>query len=253
MLQLLSKNMNNVEDLKNRKKFKLEKLRKSLSKLEEAINYQFKNKNLAIEALTHKSFYPQKPISISEKLEFLGDSVLELTVTEAIYKAYPGKTEGELTKLRSKIISSNFLYAKSVKFNLAKFIITDRSISPNELKKNKSISANAMESLFGAIFLDSSFVEAKYVIKNIVLKDVNTFLQKSILKNYKSKLQEISHKKFHKAPAYSTKKVKGPDHNRKFYIEVEINNEYRATGKGKSKKRAEQRAAKHLIKKIKKL
>jgi len=253
MQQLLSKNMNENDDLSYKQKLKLDKWKKSLYKLENTLNYKFKDKKLLINALIHKSFITNSTLAQSEKLEFLGDSVLELAVTEAIYQTYPQKTEGELTKLRAKIISSRFLYEKAIECNLAKYVITDGSITRRSLKKNRSITADAMEALFGAIFLDSSFVEAKYVIKNIVLKDLEESLKKNILKNFKSLLQELSHKKFSTNPEYAVKKTSGPAHRRKFLIEVRINDKYSALGKGKSKKRAEQRAARKLLKIIQKL
>ena len=241
----------NKDETSQNRKIRIEKWIKLLPELEGRINYKFKDSGLLLDALTHKSFHPDSKLSKSEKLEFLGDSVLELAVTEAIYKLYPNKTEGELTKLRSKIISSNFLYEKAVECNLAKFIIADKSITRKNLKKNKSFTADAMESMFGAIFLDSSFIEAKYVIRNIVLENLESSLSKSSLKNYKSKLQELSHKKFAANPKYMVNKISGPDHRRKFYVEAIINDDLRAKGKGRSKKSAEQKAARKLLKKIK--
>ena len=222
----------------------------SLIILEQEINYTFKNRDLLKEALKHKSFFEDSSLNKSEKMEFLGDSVLELIVTESLYEIYPNKNEGELTKIRSKIISSIYLFQISQKLKLYKYILADEHFSLADIKKNVSICADTFESLFCAIFLDSSYYEAKFVIGNIIFSDWKSIIQTNPFTNFKSILQEWGHSELSVNPEYFIIKEQGPDHNKKFFVQVEMGS-YKAKGNGKSKKQAEQMAAKNLIKKLK--
>lgn len=222
----------------------------SLTNLEKEVVYTFKNRQLLRDALTHKSFFEDSKLNKSEKMEFLGDSVLELIVTESLYEIYPNENEGNLTKIRAKIISSVYLYQIAQKLKLYKYIHADEHFSQNNIKNNVSICADTVESFFCAIFLDSSYYEAKYVIKNIIFSNWKSIIKTKPFTNYKSTLQEWGHSKLSQNPKYSIIKEQGPDHKKKFFAQVEIASA-KAKGKGMSKKQAEQMAAKNLIKKLK--
>jgi len=230
---------------------KIEKWRKSLPQLEEKLNYFFKNNDLLEAALTHKSIYNQEnEHSIAERLEFLGDSALELSITEYLFKTYHDKDEGFLTKKRSKIISRVYLNKKASEIALAKYILVKEDEINLTRQKSSSLTADTMESLFGAIFLDSSYQEAKYVIQNLILSNFDELISHTDLQNYKSSLQEFCHTEFAENPIYEIIKEAGPEHQKKFYAKVSVGKKYSSRGSGKSKKAAEQKAARNLLKKF---
>ena len=230
---------------------KLEKWRKSLPQLEAKLNYFFKNTVLLEAALIHKSIYNQESDhSIAERLEYLGDSVLELAITEYLFKTFHDKDEGFLTKKRSKIISKVYLNKKAGEIGLAKYILVKEDEINLTRQKRSSLTADTMESLFGAIFLDCSYQEAKYVIQNLILSNFDELISHTDLQNYKSILQEFSHTKFAKNPVYEIIKEAGPEHQKKFYAKVSVGTKYSSRGSGKSNKTAEQKAARNLLKKI---
>ncbi|MEA2103793.1 MAG: ribonuclease III [Candidatus Cloacimonadota bacterium] len=238
------------QKISNKNSIALKKWEDSLIILEKEINYIFKNKQFLRDALTHKSFFENSKLNKSEKMEFLGDSVLELIVTESLYEIYPNKNEGQLTKIRSKIISSIYLFQISQRLKLYKYILVDEHFSLADIKKNVSICADTMESFFCAIFLDSSYYEAKYVISNIIFSDWKSIIKTNPFTNFKSILQEWSHSELSLNPAYHIIKEQGPDHKKNFFVQVETGS-HKAKGNGKSKKLAEQMAAKNLLKKLK--
>lgn len=230
---------------------KIEKWRKSLPQLEEKLNYFFKNTDLLEAALIHKSIYNQESDhSLAERLEYLGDSVLELAITEYLFKNFHDKDEGFLTKKRSKIISKVYLNKKAGEIGLAKYILVKEDEINLNRQKRSSLTADTMESLFGAIFLDSSYLEAKYVIQNLILSNFDELISHTDLQNYKSNLQEFSHTEFAENPVYEIIKEAGPEHQKKFYAKVSVGTKYSSSGSGKSKKTAEQKAARNLLKKF---
>ncbi|MBC8527474.1 MAG: ribonuclease III [Candidatus Cloacimonetes bacterium] len=248
MLLLFSKNMN--ENGNNYSK-QIDKWKQSLINLENKINYTFKNKQLLEDALTHRSFYKKSEDNKSEILEFLGDSVLELIVTEFLYNKFPDENEGNLTKIRSKIISKNFLYEKASEIELSKYILFEDKGLKNKIRNVSSINADIMESVIAAIFLDSSYAESKFVITNIILNNWESALGAENLQNFKSYLQEWAQAKFCINPKYIIAKESGQEHKKRFYVSVKIADIYRAKGQGKTKKSAEQNAAKNLLEKLK--
>ena len=253
----MNQNENSFPEKKiNKQNKQINKWKKTLNNLEKKINYSFKNRGLLEVALTHKSF--TKTITNinssedkSERMEFFGDSVLELIVTEFLYNKYPNKNEGNLTKMRSKIISKNFLYKKSREISLNKYILIGDEGLKSKFKKNVSINSDAMESLFAAIFLDSTYLESKYVIKNMILNNIENELNIEEFQNFKSYLQEWSQAKFECNPEYNITKETGPEHKKKFYVEVIVADKYKSKGCGNSKKTAEQNAARNLVKRLK--
>jgi ribonuclease-3 len=234
------------------KRFK--KWEQSLTKLETKINYTFKNKELLKDALKHRSLFPEQtttPIA-SERMEFLGDSVLNLIVSEFLYRKFPEKDEGSLSKIKAKIVSKSFLYQKAQELGLSKYILVNNSEKKLKIESGVSINADIMESLIAAIYLDSSLLQTQFIVTNLLLNNLKDDLKDEQFQNYKSQLQEWSQARNGNIPEYVVTQETGPDHNKKFYVEVNIDNLYKAKGKGKSKRTAEQDAAKNLLKDIRK-
>ena len=221
-----------------------------LSELMNKIGYEFKDIDLLIEALTHRSFANENSYSKkinNEKLEFLGDAVLDLITTEYIYDVMDTESEGELAKSKSQIISEPVFSNIASELELGEYLYLSNGETLTGGKSRKSILGDAFEALIGAIFKDSDY----YTTRNIAL----TFLKDKIenlheieeTKDYKTILQEMFQSKFHKLPTYEIIAEKGPDHSKKFEVAVKLNSKIVGIGSGKSKKEAEKNAAKDTL------
>ena len=213
--------------------------------LEKSINYIFQNPNLLKEALTHSSsisFLDVKKKKNYERLEFLGDRVLGLVLAEYFFKLFPDANEGLLNDYFQKYVNQDFLYQFAKKINVSNFIIKQRG---DNLENNKSILSDVIESLIGAIYLDSNLDEAKKFIENQMLKQfsINTYPDK----HSKSLLQEYSLSNFKKLPEYFLIEKKGPDHMPSFKVSVTLENNISTIGIGKNLKVAEETAASKLL------
>ena len=218
-------------------------------KFQKIIGYNFNNPSLLIAALTHTSRESLNATgSTFERMEFLGDSILGLIVSEELFLEYPEYSEGELSKLKSKIVSRKMLALISSKLKLKEYIIFNTD-SAGKGGLN-SVLSNTMESLICAIYLDGNLETARKFIKQFILKDYPKYLIKGNLTDYKSKLQEYTQAKFHATPDYYILKVEGPEHEKMFTIQVTIKNKIFGIGKGNSKKEAQQDAAKHACKQL---
>lgn len=227
----------------------------NLSNLEIKLGYKFKDTKLLERALTHTSYFNQKEkneINHFQRLEFLGDSVLNLSVSELLYKKFPFFSEGKLSKLKSVIISQPFLVKLADHIMLEKHIILGKSIDLSRGRGKFSILADCMESCLGAIYLDGGLKPCKKIIINFINNEqMDLFLDERVIRNYKTFLQEITQKKLNCLPFYKVFKEEGLDHQKKFYITVLIDNNIFGKGIGKSKKEAEQDAAYQALKKMK--
>ncbi len=218
-------------------------------KFQKIIGYNFNNPSLLIAALTHTSREQLNTKGSSfERMEFLGDSILGLIVSEELFLEYPEYSEGELSKLKSKIVSRKMLALVSSKLKLKDYIIFN--IDSTGKGGLNSVLSNTMESLICAIYLDGDIEKARKFIKQFILKDYSKHLNKGYLTDYKSKLQEYTQAKFHATPDYHILKAEGPEHEKVFTIQVTIKDEIHGLGKGHSKKAAQQDAAKHACKKL---
>ena len=215
---------------------------KNVDKLLEYLGYKFKNKALLIESLTHPSVEKK---SNYERLEFLGDRVLGLVIAEEIYKINPSDSEGNLAKKFSHLVCKDTLVKIANKINLDDYLITTENMKETPLN---SIKANSLEALIAAIFLDSNFTVASNLVKNLWDEHIKII----DLNNHdpKSKLQEWSLKMKNKLPVYKILKKDGPDHEPKFTIKVETDENFYSIGVGKNKQDAEIKAAGKLLKKI---
>lgn len=218
-----------------------------LSKLEENIGYKFKNIELLKNALTHTSYAYENHIQSNEKLEFLGDSILEFISSKYLYKNYPRLTEGEMTKVRASIVCEESLYKIAKKHNFSDFLYLGKSEISGNKSARPAIMADSVEALIAAIYFDSGLEQAeKFIIEN--LSKETEIASKSVgQKDYKTVLQEYLQKNGEVKIQYNIIKEEGPDHDKKFTAEVRYNDKFLAQGEGKTKKSAEMEAAKNYL------
>ncbi len=211
--------------------------------LEEKIGYTFQNKALLRQALTHSSYANERKanyVKDYERIEFLGDAVLELVSSEFLYKTYPDYLEGEMTKLRSTYVCEPALAFCARELGLGQFLYLGKGESHTGGKDRDSILADCVESIIGAIFLDGSFEHAKSFIHKCVLSDLEN---KRLFYDSKSSLQEMIQKEGRHEIAYTLVDECGPEHQKIFKVEVALDSQTIGIGQGKSKKLAEQNAA----------
>lgn len=209
---------------------------------------QFKNQKLYLQSLTHRSWVNEndKSRGTNERLEFLGDAILEFVVSKEIYDRFPNEEEGYLTALRSNLVNTKNLSVVAEKLNLGKEIFLSKGEEDGGGRKNSSLLADTVEAIIGALYLDQGIEKAKEFIDTNILIDVDE-KSKLPLKDPKSLLQEKVQAKNLSAPKYQVVSEEGPDHNKLFEIEVVVNGEPVAKGKGKSKSEAEQDAASNAL------
>ena len=224
----------------------------NFSQFEKKIGYTFKNRDLLIQALTHSSYAyerQEKDISDNEVLEFLGDSVLGLIIADFLCSSYTELTEGELSKLKSMAESTSGLYFFAKKIKLDKNILLGKGEEKSGGRKKKTILAGAFEALVAAIFLDGSFENAcEFFIGHLQSFFKKIKVDKFIIDNYKSALQENLQRDNLPAPVYKTVIVKGPSHRKIFVVEVLSQGKTLGKAKAPSKKSAEQKAAQKALK-----
>ncbi len=228
--------------------FFLDKLRN----LEKKIGYQFRNRELLVRALTHTSYAFEKKEEVEnyEVLEFLGDSVIGLIVSEKLIEKFPKKTEGELSQIRAFLVSEPSLAKLARKVGLGSYILLGRGEIKSGGKDKESILCDVFESLFGAIYLDSDFETAKSVFENVFLNAMWQILENTkTYKDYKSYLQEVTQRDFKTIPEYQVIREEGPEHSKEFTVECRVN-DIKTISKGKSKKEAEQAAAEKMLEKL---
>lgn len=225
-----------------------------LAELEAILSYNFKNKEILKNALIHKSYNEglQNGLPDNERLEFLGDSVINLLITEYLYKTFKNLNEGELSKLKAHMVSSNFLsrIAKSIKLN--EFLLLGKGEEKNNGRGNKKINASLFEAVVGAIYLDSNFKTASSVLISFFKGFLDEFVEKETrINDYKSELQEVVQKENSFLPYYKIVAESGKPPNVSFTAAVYIGKNEIARGNGKNKRQAEQDAARVALEKIK--
>lgn len=218
-----------------------------LEELENNIGYTFRNKDLLKNALTHTSYAFEHHINSNEKLEFLGDSILEFISSKYLYNNFPKLTEGEMTKVRADIVCENSLYQIAKMHNFSDFLYLGKSEIVSNKVARPAIMADSVEALIAAIYFDSGLEEAeKFIVNN--LKDAAEIASKNVgQKDYKTVLQEKLQANGEVHIKYEIIKEEGPDHNKKFTARVSCNNKVLATGEGKTKKAAEMQAARKAL------
>ena len=223
-----------------------------LKNIEKEIGYEFKNKNLLKNALTHTSYAYENNVESNEKLEFLGDSILEFISSDYIYNNYSLLKEGEMTKVRATVVCEKSLYKIAKKHNFGEYLYLGKSEINTNGKERPAILADSVEAVIAAIYIDGGLEIAKeFIISN--LKEEIEIATKSVgEKDYKTVLQEKLQVHGEVKIEYEIINETGPDHDKKFEVEVKCNNKYLAKGIGSSKKRAEMDAARNALENLKK-
>ena len=210
------------------------------------LDLSFNNLDLLIEALTHRSYlneHREYAGSHNERLEFLGDAVLELAVTDFLFKKFPGIAEGELTAYRAALVNTVSLAASAQALGINEYLLLSKGEAKDTGRARDVILADAFEAIIGAVYLDSGFASAEaFIAKNLYSK-IDDVIAKRSYQDAKSRFQEIAQEKRGTTPSYETLSEIGPDHNKRFTVGVFIGSEEIARGEGQSKQEAEQAAA----------
>ena len=217
------------------------------SEFERKIGYTFKNKGILYEALSHSSFANETKKNSNERLEFLGDSVLSIVVSNYLFEHYQHLPEGHLTKVRSSLVCENSLYEFAKTIDLGDYIMLGKGEENTGERKRPSILADAFEAVIAAVYLDGGIENASKYVLSFIPKDLS--LKKAVSNNdYKTILQEVIQKNPEEKVEYFLKSAVGPDHDKTFTIQVKLNSNVIGEGTGHSKKQAEQAAAKEALK-----
>ncbi len=221
--------------------------------LEERLGYTFKDKKLLKHALIHRSYgnehWEYKKIN-NERLELLGDAVLDLVVTEYLYKNFTKSSEGDLAKLKSMVVSEPVLAKISKELGIGRYLLLSKGEELTGGRERNSILGDVFEAVLGSIYLDSDFISAKEYAIKLLEHEINHIEENEELIDFKTILQEYSQKNYKITPEYRVAKETGPDHKKNFQIEVSINKDIVGSGDGRNKKSAEQSAARDACKKL---
>jgi ribonuclease-3 len=220
----------------------------NIAKFEQIIGYTFKNKQLIKQALSHSSYANERklPGGSNERLEFLGDSVLSIVVSEYLYTHLTHVAEGELTKLRASLVCEKSLYVFAQQIHLGDFLLLGKGEENTGGRERPSILADAFEAVIAAIYLDGGFEPVSKHILRFIPKDIQ-HQRTPAFNDFKTILQEVVQKNPEEKVEYILAGEEGPDHNKRFVVEVCLNSNVIGRGKGKSKKEAEQLAAKEAL------
>ncbi len=222
------------------------------SKFEEKINIYFKDKSVLKQAFTHRSFLNENRgsgLEHNERLEFLGDAVLELVITDHLYQKYPSKPEGELTAFRSALVNAITLSDSASKLEVNDFLLLSRGEAKDTGRARQYILANTFEAIIGAIYVDQGYDKAKEFIAAQLFDLVDNMVSKGLWIDAKSRFQEVAQEKVGITPVYKTIREMGPDHNKQFTVGLYLAADLVIEGSGKSKQEAEQEAARKALEK----
>lgn len=223
---------------------------KDFSKLEKKLDIKFKKEELLIQAFVHRSYLNENQnigVCHNERLEFLGDAVLELIVTDYLFLKYPEKKEGELTSLRAALVNSKALFKVAEELEFDDFLLLSVGEIKEKGKARQYILANTIEAFIGSLYLDQGLESCKKFIKKHILKELPLIIKENLFKDAKSEFQEKSQEKRGITPVYKVLKESGPDHKKKFVVGVYLGEELIAEGQGLSKQEAESEAAKKAL------
>lgn len=220
---------------------------KEIDELISKLGLEVENKKVFLQAVTHTSFaheHKGKRIKHNERLEFLGDAVLELIVSELLFFKYPDLPEGELTKFRAAMVCEESLFKIANSLELGKYLRLGRGEEASGGRERPSILADAVEALIGALYLDRGYEKTREIVARCMEEVLVGVENEGYTMDYKTALQEFTQDKYDACPNYKIVKEDGPDHDKEFVAEVVVKGEVLAEGRGKSKKEAEQKAAK---------
>jgi ribonuclease-3 len=224
----------------------MQKNKFDFSAFENRIGFSFRNKDLLTQAFIHRSYLNEHrglALPHNERLEFLGDAVLELIVTDHLFRKYSDKTEGDMTAYRAALVNTNTLSATSEKLGLNEFILLSKGESKDTGRARQYILANTFEAVVGALYLDQGFEAAQEFVGDNLFYLADEVVEKKLWQDAKSLFQEMAQEKASVTPTYETIKESGPDHDKHFVVGVYLSGTLIAEGDGKSKQEAEQAAA----------
>lgn len=219
-----------------------------LKQLEKELGYSFSDASLLLRALTHVSYDREKSVGHNEVLEFLGDAVLDLAISDVLIRSFPQKSEGDLSRMRAALVNSVVLAEKAALLNLGALLRLGKGEERSGGRDKPSILAGAFEALLGAIYRDGGYEAARRLVERYFAADVR---EESLgQQDYKTRLQEISQMLFHAPPSYRLVSESGPDHDKCFVTEIAVGGNVLGEGNGKTKKQSEQEAAKQALEKL---
>jgi ribonuclease-3 len=220
------------------------------SEFEQKVNITFRNKTLIRQAFTHRSYVNEhrgEHIEHNERLEFLGDAVLELVMTEFLFEKYPEKPEGELTALRAALVNTQSISAAAVDLNMNNFLLLSKGEAKDTGRARQYILANTYEAFIGAVYVDQGYDAAKRFIEDTLFHKTEEIVEKRLWQDAKSRFQEVAQEQVNITPAYKLMREVGPDHDKVFTSGVFLGEELIAEGQGLSKQEAEQDAAEKAL------
>ena len=223
---------------------------RDFDEFQKELGIMFRNAALLQEACTHRSYLNENqdwPLPHNERLEFLGDAVLELAITEALFKKYPQKDEGYLTSVRAAMVNYISLAQIAREISLGDYLLLSKGEEKDTGRAREVILANAFEALLGAVYLDQGYEVASRFITERVFSHVDEIVEKQLFKDAKSLFQERAQEKFKTTPAYQVLSQSGPDHKKEFVVGVFVKDKQVAQGKGYSKQEAEVEAARSAL------
>mgnify|MGYP003394607541 CR=1 FL=1 len=224
---------------------------KNFQELQKKLDIKFKNKDLLKQAFIHRSYLNENPgfsLGHNERLEYLGDAVLELIVTDYLYKNYPDLAEGEMTSLRAALVNSQMLLQISDRLDFNDYLYLSKGEAKEINRGRQYILANTFESFVGALYLDQGYGSAeKFILKNLI-PELKNVIEKKLWRDSKSLFQEAAQERAGITPTYEVLEASGPDHAKKFIIGVYLEKELVAKGEGASKNEAQQQAAENASK-----
>ncbi|MEO0335686.1 MAG: ribonuclease III [Pseudomonadota bacterium] len=219
---------------------------------EDKIDYRFSDRDLLTQALTHKSHYNElgkKGPGHNEKLEFLGDAVIDLSLTELLLKTYPDSSEGDLSKVRASLVNESVLAEIAKEFDLGEEMLLGRGEIQTGGKEKPRLLASVFEAVVGALYLDAGFEKTHDFLIDVFTKKLDSINpDQGYVTDFKTRLQELAQEKFRTTPSYSIVSETGPDHEKEFTVEVKVGKDFVYSGSGRSKKTAEQKAAESALK-----
>lgn len=221
------------------------------SKFEKKIGVSFKDKGLLKQAFIHRSYINENPslnLAHNERLEFLGDAVLELVVTRFLFEKYPDSNEGELTAYRSALVNADNLARAATALDMNDYLLLSKGEAKDTGKARQYILANTFEALIGSIYLDQSYDASEKFIADSIFGDVEEIVSKKLWRDSKSLVQEMAQEYVGVTPSYKVLAETGPDHDKRFTVGIYFDKTLIAEGKGKSKQEAEQKAASEALK-----
>lgn len=221
---------------------------KDFTQLEKKLNVKFKNKDLLTQAFVHRSYLNERPdflLSHNERLEFLGDAVLELIVTEYLFAKYPKKPEGELTNWRAALVNAKELSKIAREIDLNDFLLLSKGESKETGKARQYILADTFEAFIGSLYLDQGYDVCEKFLKKYLIKDLPRIIEEKLFEDAKSRFQEQAQDRLKITPTYKVLDDWGPDHAKNFSVGVFLNKDLVAKGEGSSKQEAEEDAAKN--------